>query len=299
MDHSDSCTCTCTRTAYDTSIFDNTAVHSDQHAPIPTHSAIILPSTNLSAPFNPQRQQQQQWLPSIASIRPDREDPTFRLDQRRRAFEELFLYACPKSIFETPPTPPPPYEDPEQLALSAEDLPLERTVPPHAVRHQRVHASDRADDPQLPQAHVHHTHFCLLLPKTLYLAINIINRFLSAVLCPQALPPPSRDTLLAINIINCFLSLHASCPHALPPPSRDTLPCHQHYGPFSLCTRHVHSPRALLPLPRDTLPCPSTLSSCASASSPRHLLTVSLCTCRVPCQVTVGWHHVYVSHCQG
>jgi hypothetical protein len=105
MDHSDSCTCTCTRTAYDTSIFDNTAVHSDQHAPIPTHSTIILPSTNLSAPFNLQRQQQQQWLPSIASNRPDREDPMFRLDQRRRAFEELFLYACPKSISETLPTP--------------------------------------------------------------------------------------------------------------------------------------------------------------------------------------------------
>jgi hypothetical protein len=38
------------------------------------------------------------------------------------------------------------------LALSAEDLPSERTAPPHTVRHQRVCASDHADDPQLPQA---------------------------------------------------------------------------------------------------------------------------------------------------
>jgi hypothetical protein len=67
--------------------------------------------------------------------------------------------------------------------------------------------------------HVHHTHFRLLLPKTLYLAINIINRFLSAT----------------------------SCPHALPPPSRDTLPCHQHYQLFSLCMHCVHTRFRLLP----------------------------------------------------
>jgi hypothetical protein len=298
MDHSDSCTCTCTRTAYDTSIFDNTAVHSDQHAPIPTHSAIILPSTNLSAPFNLQRQQQQQWLPSIASNRPDREDPTFRLDQRRRAFEELFLYACPKSISETPPTPL------LRTRTRSSSRYLLKTRHQSTQRHLTLFVTNMCAQVTVLTIHSflklmsttrtsasfsprHST-----LPSTLSTAFSLPRRVHKHF---HLLP----ETLYLPSTLSTVLSLHASCPHALPPPSRDTLPCHQHYGPFSLCTHHVHSPRALLPLPRDTLPCPSTLSSCASASSPRHLLTVSLCTCCVPCQVTVGWHHVYVSRCQG
>ncbi|KAI0288326.1 eukaryotic translation initiation factor 3 subunit 6 [Russula brevipes] len=44
-----------------------------------------------------------------------------RGDEGLPAFEELFLYACPKFISANPP----PYDDPEQLAAYAEDLPSE------------------------------------------------------------------------------------------------------------------------------------------------------------------------------
>jgi translation initiation factor 3 subunit L len=42
-------------------------------------------------------------------------------DEGLPAFEELFLYACPKFISANPP----PYQDQEQLAAYAEDLPSE------------------------------------------------------------------------------------------------------------------------------------------------------------------------------
>src|ERR1700744_1260094 len=44
---------------------------------------------------------------------------------------------------------------------------------------------------------------------------------------------------------------------------------------------------ALPPPPRNTLPCR------------KHHRPFSLCPCRFPCKVTVGWHYLHVSRCQG
>ena len=49
------------------------------------------------------------------------------------AFEELFTYACPKFIAANPP----PYEDPEALALYVEDTPQEP-----AARHLALFLAD-------------------------------------------------------------------------------------------------------------------------------------------------------------
>lgn len=54
-------------------------------------------------------------------------------DEGLPAFEELFLYACPKFISANPP----PYEDPEQLASYAEDPP-----PEPAQRHLTLFVAD-------------------------------------------------------------------------------------------------------------------------------------------------------------
>lgn len=54
-------------------------------------------------------------------------------DEGLPAFEELFLYACPKFISANPP----PYEDQEQLAAYAEDLP-----PEPAQRHLALFLAD-------------------------------------------------------------------------------------------------------------------------------------------------------------
>ena len=59
--------------------------------------------------------------------------PPYYSDEGLPAFEELFLYACPKFISANPP----PYEDPEQLASYAEDPPAEP-----AQRHLALFVAD-------------------------------------------------------------------------------------------------------------------------------------------------------------
>lgn len=57
------------------------------------------------------------------------------------AFEELFLYACPKFISSSPP----PYEDPELLAAYVEDPPID---PPQ--RHLALFLSDVRSQTSVP-----------------------------------------------------------------------------------------------------------------------------------------------------